>query len=79
MNKEIENSKKRNWEYALPKKYHCFSGDYHGFKGKHGETFRFVATEEREVSLCLAPPLARKNVSNTTMVVVTARISKLFS
>jgi hypothetical protein len=53
-----------NWHRALPKQYHNFSGDYAGFRGKHGETaFRFYLNAQVEVKMKLAPMLATSSVS----------------
>ncbi len=56
--------KEYNWKYVLPKQYHTFSGDYPGFRGKHGDSaFRFYVSPALDVQLQLAPPLVTKSVS----------------
>jgi hypothetical protein len=58
------NVKAFNWHHALPKQYHNFSGDYAGFRGKHGDTsFRFYLNAQLEVKMKLAPMLVTSSVS----------------
>jgi hypothetical protein len=51
-----------NWKQWLQPQYHHFSGDYPGFNGRHGETFRFVESAY-PIALKMASPLANRTVS----------------
>jgi hypothetical protein len=50
-----------NWRKVVPSRYHFFSGDYHGFQGKFGDTFRFV-DNMYPIILKLAPPLGGRSL-----------------
>jgi hypothetical protein len=50
-----------NWKQWLQPQYHQFSGDYPGFNGRHGETFRFIESAY-PISLKMAAPLANRMV-----------------
>jgi hypothetical protein len=60
-----------NWRKVLPSRYHIFSGDYHGFQGKHGSTFRFV-DNMYPITLKLAPPLGGRVVRASWWIVATS-------
>ena len=49
-----------NWKHWLQPQYHHFSGDYPGFNGRHGETFRFVESAAYPIALMMAPPSGKQ-------------------